>query len=224
MRSGPPIFFWQKYAAQGWPDAKRIEEVVADGASVQTGCFARTGQCKRRSRLVGSDGLENAGQLLVSEKVWFENRSDMFARVFVGDPNEARGITVGKRAKQNGVHNGEDRACCADAEGQGENCDCCEASVLAQHSEAEIHILAKYGEPVAALACAGFLFDGFEAAEVEVGAAAGFFGGSACGDVIRDLTFEMEAEFVVEMFLGLLFAEETKRPVHKATPTLRYAG
>jgi len=59
-----------------------------------------------------------------------------------------------------------------------------------------------------------FFFDAVEAAEFECCAAACFFGADSCGYMVGDLTIEMEAQFLVELFFCARFLKKAANPAY----------
>ena len=119
-------------------------------------------------------------------------------------------------AEDEGVEEREKRSVGANAERKGEDGDGGEAGMFAEYTEGEGDVLRSGFEEAGAAGFAGLLFDGFEGAEIEIGAAAGFIRGDAAGDVVGDLFFEMETQFGVELLFGSFFVDEASKPVHDA--------
>src|SRR6266513_2393159 len=59
-----------------------------------------------------------------------------------------------------------------------------------------------------------FLFDAFKTAEFQSRSAPGFFGTHPCRQIVRDLSFQMEAQFFVESAFRTGLVEETPEPTH----------
>src|SRR5947207_14873201 len=59
-----------------------------------------------------------------------------------------------------------------------------------------------------------FLFDAFKTAEFQSRSAPGFFGTHRCRQIVRDVSFQMEAQFCVESAFRTGLVEETPGPTH----------
>jgi hypothetical protein len=130
--------------------------------------------------------------------------------VGVDSPDVNEAIDIGEResAQEDGVDEAEYRGVGAHAEGECEDRGCGEGRAFAEEAECVAEILHYRIEKSGGAGIADGFFDLFEAAEVELGLAAGFVGSEAAGAVFVGEEIGVGAEFGVEVGLGALAAEE----------------
>ena len=112
------------------------------------------------------------------------------------------------------VDDAEDDGGSADTEGKRQDCDQREAAVFAEGAEGVAEVSDDVVQVSFPAGVADFFFDAFEATEFLLGAAAGFVGSHAGGDVVGNLAFEMEMEFLIEFFLRARFSKEAANAAH----------
>jgi hypothetical protein len=131
--------------------------------------------------------------------------SDAFLRFRLKHIEELIRVRIGKRFQEHCVNDAENSRVRANAECKREHSDGGEGGGLAQGAEAIAEVAEEIVEVSFPPGVADFFFDAFEAAEFHLGAATGFFGGHASCDIVDDLPFEMEAEFLVEELVHTSF-------------------
>src|SRR5262249_13296634 len=119
-------------------------------------------------------------------------------------------LRLGKRkgAEQDRVNDGEDGGVGSDTEAEHEDGREGECGALAQHAQGEPEILKKIFDGADAASVAGLLFSELDATEVSEGGAAGVFGRETGRGVLLCFSFEVVAEFVVEVAFDIGAAEK----------------
>src|SRR6185437_1592597 len=103
------------------------------------------------------------------ERVWLFQRH-------LEQQHELIGIRIGKGSQKHGIHDAENGGVGADAESEREHGDGGEAGGFAEHAQGVAEVLRQIVNIVCAAHVAAFLFELFDAAEVQKSVAAGFGG------------------------------------------------
>jgi len=218
-RSGAgDVVFEAKVSAKRGRNAENGEEVRSDGAAINFFGIALAGEgegiAEGSGGYVGENLIAGApiGEVARSGSIFWKAEG---GSVFVDD-DEAVGVAIGKRAKEDGVGDAEDGGIGGNADSENGDGEKREAGILTEHAGAEADVLEKVFKEVGAAGVAGGFGEFGDATEIAESGAAGFGGGHAGGDVLGDLAVEMEAELVGEVGVESVLVEEREEPVEKA--------
>src|SRR5688572_7136682 len=126
----------------------------------------------------------------------------------LGDDDETIRISPGKRLEHGDIEEGENGSGSADAEGEGQDSGDGEAGIPAKSAAGEADRADRLLEGVKAAGVAAFLLAAFETIHRNLCGAAGLDMAETAGDALSGFALDMEADFILEVLLGLIPAEE----------------
>ena len=112
------------------------------------------------------------------------------------------------------IDDAEDDCGSTDAEGQGKDGYQGKPVIFREVAEGIAEVTEEIVEVRFPASVADLLFNAFAAAGFLLGSTAGFPGPHACGNVVGDLSLEMEAKLRVEIAFIAGFAKEAAKPTH----------
>src|SRR5258708_37559047 len=127
---------------------------------------------------------------------------------------EILGAAIRKSGQQNAIYDTEDRSRGTNAEGKNREHRKREARPFAERPNSKADVPKRAFEPLSSPHIATFLFDLFNAAELQTGAPAGFRLAHAGAKVFGHQTIEVEAQLGIQMPLHLVAFQQPPPPVH----------
>ena len=135
-------------AAQTWRDAEDVEERRGHGAREQSNRLAGAGQISGDYGHAGDCRKRPVHRRPVQEVGWRDHVvEDAFGVSLLPHHDEAIGVRIGKRPKENGVDRGEDRGVGSDPECQREYRNHADARLLDEQPQRVVHVLSKCLHP-----------------------------------------------------------------------------
>ena len=133
-------------------------------------------------------------------------------RIALPDSDQPVCARVRERAQHDGVHDREDRGVGANAERQGEDRHCREPGVARQAAAGVGDILPQLVDEAEAKRVPAAILDVGDAAERADRRRTRIVGGEACGEVLLDLSIEVELQLGVELVFDARACEQRTEP------------